>query len=815
MFIFILYSFIWTDTVNATGEALITIEDWDTGYIQGQQNGAGDYFTWQVYESNGHANEIINVAPYSGPYSYRFQNDGGGQPDTNYLWWNFTEEIDFLYGINLCFDAYYQQNGCTLTESYIYFYNSTDIVFSLYWNCPSWATTGGLYWRDVYGTYHYLYSFYSGFTQRTQWLNITYYKENMFNVSQWVEGVGKYWYNGTAYMGGHGGVVYDGTITKIKFALKPSVNWYSIFCYYFDDVVLNFNPTYIYEPCGDTSSLNYQGKIDSLTPSFYYEPEPYLEIQRDVPFKDVNIKVIDLLFNKYWFENLGDWDEFTLHVNGFNFNKPSCYIEYRGHYLMRWLVDVDLKNEKLLLEFQSLIKGNDPTNPAYYWAVGVSPYDVDNDGDAIFYYHTEHEGPNWGWLDGLRQWITGNSQTYPFTSTDLYNADLLYRVYYSGDDVVVERTYDDSLTLEYKTINTFPATEIIYATTSSLSDPTYIRVEQNGEYLLNYSMTGQADSTWITVLESGRYNVTLYRNGVVKSDYFTVVDNPKNDYIYTNTFETKPTYDFIVYYKYNHSTPCKIKLYDTYDNVVDEWYFEDTPITDHFTYSIDAEGVYKFKLYTYHYNSQTSSADLSQVDECRHIVKNNYVNVLNIYKETITAGLECQLFSGSHNFLGKSVYIRINSETLLYVGDKSEYSTPYCPQYNGEYKADLILKTESGQVVVLDNKTFYVTGGTEKEGGTNNLFNFGNLPPFIKIICALVIIIAMTITPMMLGYFLSRGNISINIPSLVYIAFFFIGVVASIMIGFLDIWVLFVIMFGLVLTFAILWIRKGSEAGGE
>jgi positive regulator of sigma E activity len=54
----------------------------------------------------------------------------------------------------------------------------------------------------------------------------------------------------------------------------------------------------------------------------------------------------------------------------------------------------------------------------------------------------------------------------------------------------------------------------------------------------------------------------------------------------------------------------------------------------------------------------------------------------------------------------------------------------------------------------------------------------------------------------------------IELPNLVYIAFFFVGIAVSIMLGFLDAWVFFIIFFGLILTFVILWIR-GQSQGGE
>jgi hypothetical protein len=94
--------------------------------------------------------------------------------------------------------------------------------------------------------------------------------------------------------------------------------------------------------------------------------------------------------------------------------------------------------------------------------------------------------------------------------------------------------------------------------------------------------------------------------------------------------------------------------------------------------------------------------------------------------------------------------------------------------------------------------------------------DFSGIPIFFKVIIALLIIVVLTISPYFLVVMIGRGaDNHIELPALVYVAFFFIGVVASVMLGFLDAWVFFVIFFGLILTLAIFWVRGKSGEGGE
>ena len=115
-------------------------------------------------------------------------------------------------------------------------------------------------------------------------------------------------------------------------------------------------------------------------------------------------------------------------------------------------------------------------------------------------------------------------------------------------------------------------------------------------------------------------------------------------------------------------------------------------------------------------------------------------------------------------------------------------------------------------IAVCDKTSNPPSSSGDNIGGIGT-FDFSGLPDFFKLIAALFIIIVLTITPYALALLLSKGNIQVQMPSLIYVAFFFIGVVASIMLGFLDSWVIIIILIGLIITFAILWLQGRNTQG--
>lgn len=138
---------------------------------------------------------------------------------------------------------------------------------------------------------------------------------------------------------------------------------------------------------------------------------------------------------------------------------------------------------------------------------------------------------------------------------------------------------------------------------------------------------------------------------------------------------------------------------------------------------------------------------------------------------------------------------------------------------DGYYYIVLYNTTEYGTTInrtLLTSDIIHVCE-SETEGGSNaglENFDFSDIPILFKILISLFIIIILTISPYFFAAMINRGRTSVNMPDLVYVAFFFIGIAVCVMLGFLEIYVFFLVLVGLIVTFTILWLQ-GKSLGGE
>lgn len=118
---------------------------------------------------------------------------------------------------------------------------------------------------------------------------------------------------------------------------------------------------------------------------------------------------------------------------------------------------------------------------------------------------------------------------------------------------------------------------------------------------------------------------------------------------------------------------------------------------------------------------------------------------------------------------------------------------------------------EINETICISNIPVVVCPDNTPSGGLSDL-DFSSIPIVFKVLISIVIIIVLTMTPYLLAVMISKTNIEVKIPELVYVSFFFFGMIISIVLGFLDAWVIFVVLLGIILTFAVFWI-KGKEVG--
>ena len=91
------------------------------------------------------------------------------------------------------------------------------------------------------------------------------------------------------------------------------------------------------------------------------------------------------------------------------------------------------------------------------------------------------------------------------------------------------------------------------------------------------------------------------------------------------------------------------------------------------------------------------------------------------------------------------------------------------------------------------------------------------LPFWLPFLIGVFLTLFITMSPLIIGTYITRNSRieKINIPPLLYVGFFYLGLIISVVIGFLPSWLPFVILFAMIIYFAVTWLagRQASIQG--
>lgn len=177
-------------------------------------------------------------------------------------------------------------------------------------------------------------------------------------------------------------------------------------------------------------------------------------------------------------------------------------------------------------------------------------------------------------------------------------------------------------------------------------------------------------------------------------------------------------------------------------------------------------------------------------------VKHSYRVALTFYKNDIAQG-ETLIFNVGEN------------DNTLYTVPIEKVSTS-----NGNWRVEMWRINDRNQVYELAEWNCIVIQGKYIPPASVGGFFGIIIPPFVMLILGIITTLLITMLPLIIGLALSRKKGGIpNIPALLYVAFFFFGLIVSVLFGFIDIVVPFIILLGLIIAFAVMWIR--GKATGE
>lgn len=179
-----------------------------------------------------------------------------------------------------------------------------------------------------------------------------------------------------------------------------------------------------------------------------------------------------------------------------------------------------------------------------------------------------------------------------------------------------------------------------------------------------------------------------------------------------------------------------------------------------------------------------------------YIIPNNHVGNIKIYNQNNNLVYE------SNNILGNGLLnSRFTSFNLVKDYDYDVYI------YNA---------TDNNE---MNHTVFTVVSG---ENDTTNTTGFDDsswygLPYWVPYLIGIFITLFITFSPLIIAVYITRKTKwkKIEIPPLLYVGFFFMGLITSVLMGFLPIWLPFVILFGMVVYFAVQWLYGSKSATGE
>jgi hypothetical protein len=497
-------------------------------------------------------------------------------------------------------------------------------------------------------------------------------------------------------------------------------------------------------------------------------------------------------------------DNYVLYLNGIALGHPTYAIPSGSNYILRWInFAVTLTDEKPLIciaSYSVTIKYGE----AYRWvglAIGYEGYIKTHDNfasatDTIFNGNSAPFGMS------FCMYYISTPISSPYTTDFIY----LYKNQSSFEQY-------NSIALSIGLKQYIPNTYLKFYEKVGVNWVLYQNDFMNSTKQL-YGSFAFTDS--FCAMDIGTFKACINRSGLtVASEQFDIIpklnafENLGSLFTYPNPSLSGSTFKIIYLFNYTYwGLPGGIIIDDDID--ITNGYLQIAKNNIRLNGSIDILDTFNTRLlyitlfiydnttsqYIYpnyaHFIGSYGDARLwVQHDEYTILTGENSVKVFVMWINPYTkANVKIYVESAK---IGKQVWLQDNPS---YGG--MQFYTAF---YTGTYTMSLVLNDN----IILDSDTFTVKSesATEQDALTSFLNTYG-------IIIGVVITVLFTLLPIIVTALLSRNtSISIiNIPSLVYVGMFLLGVVISTVLTFFPIWVIFFVLFALILAFAIIWIQR-------
>ena len=531
--------------------------------------------------------------------------------------------------------------------------------------------------------------------------------------------------------------------------------------------------------CGFDPSL-YQTNSIGILDATYFSSYKYLESWYHLPVT-TTLFGVSLSVSNLHYLYAPTLSEYTLKINGVEVGNPECMsvvdsFSLQGDvYALFWNVTVTIDNEPILFEFCHSTAL--PTSPPYYWDVFRA--------ESPFYFEKTLQHSNSGLYDGV---YNGAS---PFTMYPVI------RFYYNTFSFENETSpYNDLVTSSKTSFNTWETVPVYYF----ISDYTYTNTLQlwhNGTQMTTQGypftvLSGDFNGELSFLpFQIGSYQFRLVRNSIICSSFnFTVTYPDDMDFIlspYPNPCMFNSPVS--IFYRYFPD--------DGAEGFIGISEFSDTSNTSSFdefwTLTANTTGNKTFIPQTPVYVSlwkKTGSTyyRLIIVYLRMHGLFDNTINVqYKSFTLTDTINSFNQRIYGTHNIQGFTTFVRLNNKVLFPDVTNTEIYAVYTPiTKSGVYNAELCMTTANG-TVVLAAVNFSVS--SEIGAGTGA----DTFPEEMKLLFGICCILVAISVPLMVSV-----KYHVAVPTFVYVIFMAFGIGIGTVLGFLELWLVFLFVVALV-----------------
>jgi hypothetical protein len=490
--------------------------------------------------------------------------------------------------------------------------------------------------------------------------------------------------------------------------------------------------------------------------------------------------------------------EYSLKVNGVEIGPADCFkllgsTVNEDIYALYWnVVIVTLADQQPLFEFYH---STDIGGSGQYW-------DLFNAVNALYW-----------------------NPTIAYNNPSLYDGEYAYGVsslyatitfYY--DSIIFENEtspYTDLVTCPktaYSTFDTIPVSFFVSDFTYSNSIQLWRNGTQKTDAIQGFPysvLTGDFfGELSYTPLLSGTYQFRLVRNGLIKSSFNVTVTDPVDMNfvlaVYPNPCEFNT--EVFIYFRFY-----------PLDGAEGFIGVSESPDTSGFSsfdeswlLSANTTGNKSFFPQTNMYVSLWKKS--GNVSYVRVAIK--YLKMYSIFDNTINVAYKSiqlsdavpsvsQRIYGTQVVQGFNTFVRMNNKLLQYVTDTPFYNVYVDMSKGGNYNAELCMETANG-TKVLCSVNFTVSSPAVGGGAGAEAF-----PPEMKLLFGICCILVAVSCPLMISV-----KYHVVVPTFVYVVFMAFGIGIGTVLGFLELWLVFLFVVALVAGAVFTIFGHGGQGGG-